>query len=202
MQTLYEVLSTVNRQELTELLIAEIFAGDIYRERICNDVESFYKTLEITQPERNELILFGFKQDGEVVVRVVEMRKKDTGELIQIISQPIAEYILSHGGSVDPLMGRFLGMSVEMGDLKPDDCLLFLVQVIAIAWRDNFSDDKKRIDSEVEPFLQEWFAWARKDELEKISSYFSREYLLNPDREWYCSEQGHSRKITWLAVED
>ena len=202
MQTLYELLSTVNRQELTELLIAEIFAGDIYRERICNDVESFYKMVETTQPVTNDLILFGFKQEGELCVRVVEMLKNNMGEPIQIISQPIAEYILSHGGSADPLMGRFLGMSVEMGGLEADDYLLFLVQVIAIIWRDDFLDDKKRIESDVEPFLQEWFAWARKDELKKISSYFGREYLLNPDREWYCSEQGHSRKITWLAVEN
>lgn len=202
MQTLYEILSTVNRQELTEVLIAEIFAGDVYRERICNDVESFYKMLEITQPEENELILFGFKQEGEVVVRVVEMLKNNMGEPIQIISQPIAEYILSHGGSADPLMGTFLGMSVDMGDLENDDCLLYLVQVIAIAWRDDFSADKERIESDVEPFLQEWFAWARKDELKKVRSYFAKEYLINPDREWCCSEQGHSRRITWLAVED
>ena len=202
MQTLYELLSTANRQELTELLIAEIFAGNVYRERICNDVESLYKMLEISQPEENGLILFGFKQEGEIVVRVVEMLNNNIGKPIQIISQPIAEYILSHGGSADPLMGRFLGMSVEMGGLEADDRLLFLVQVIAIVWRDDFSDDQKRIESDVEPFLQEWFAWARKDELKKISSYFGREYLLTPDREWCCSEQGHSRRITWLAVED
>ena len=201
MQTLYELLSTVNRQELTELLIAEIFAGDIYRERICNDVESFYKMVETTQPVTNDLILFGFKQEGELCVRVVEMLKNNMGEPIQIISQPIAEYILSPGGSVDHLMGTLLGAPVEMGDLENND-LLCLVQVIAIAWRDDFSEDQKRIDSDVEPFLQEWFAWARKDELKKIRSYFTKEYLINPDREWYCSEQGHSRKITWLAVEN
>ncbi len=202
MRTLYEMFLTANRQELTELLIAEIFAGDDYRERIRNDVESFYQMVETTQPETSDLILFGFKQEGEVVVRVVEILKNNMGDPIQLISQPIAEYILSHGGSIDPLMGRFLGMSVEMGGLETDDCLPFLVQVIAIAWRDDFSDDKKRIESDVEPFLQEWFAWARKDELKKISSYFGREYLINPDYEWYCSDQGHSRKITWLAVED
>ena len=202
MQTLYDLLSTANRQDLTELLITETFAGDVYRERLCNDVESFYKMLESTQPEENELILFGFKQEGEVVVRVVEMLKNNMGEPIQLISQPIAEYILSHGGSVDPLMGRFLGMSVEMGDIDTDDCLLFLVQVIAIIWRDDFSDDKKRIESDVEPFLQEWLAWARMDELKKVRNYFGREYLINTEREWCCSELGHSRKITWFAVED
>ena len=202
MQTLYELLSTANRQDLTELLIAETFAGDVYRERLCNDVKGVYEMLETSQPESTGLILWGFKQEGELCVRVVEMLKNKMGEIVQIISQPIAEYILSHGGSADPLMGRFLGMSVEMGGLEADDCLLFLVQVIAIIWRDDFLDDKKRIESDVEPFLQEWFAWARKDELKKISSYFGREYLLNPDREWCCSEQGHSRKITWLAVED
>lgn len=201
MRTLYEMLLTANRQELTELLITEIFAGDVCRERICNDIESFYKMVETTQPVANDLILFGFKQEGELCIRAVEMLKNNMGEPIQIISQPIAEYILSHGGSVDPLMDTLLGASVEMGALENDD-LLFLVQVVAIAWRDDFSDDQKRIESDVEPFLQEWFAWARKDELKKVRSYFAKEYLINPDREWCCSEQGHSRRITWLAVED
>lgn len=202
MQTLYELLSTANRQDLTELLIAETFAGDVYRERLCNDVKGVYEMLETTQPESTGLILWGFKQEGELYVRVVEMLKNNMGEPIQLISQPIAEYILSHGGSADPLMGRFLGMSVEMENLADVDCLLLLVQVIAIVWKDDFSDDKKRIESDVEPFLQEWFAWARMDELKKVRSYFGREYLINTDREWCCSELGHSRKITWLAVED
>lgn len=206
MKTLLEVLSSIDKDKLAELVACNVYTNEEDVEDIKNDVFNFLKAIENIEPEDGPVILWPFEQEGRILTRIVcvhrlDNSEDDTSPVVEITSETIPEYLDQMW--TDPLLERwawFLGMHAKVDCITETQILLFVADVLSFIIPSNYLGDTSNWNEPVTASEAEWLAWSRRDEFKKFIDTFSAYLTPGHVGNWRYSTKGFCRGCSWSLL--
>lgn len=203
MKTLMEVLLASDPQTLADAVIREIACVEEHANRIKGYVFDFLEQIKNIELRETGMILFAFKQEGEIQARIAELFHEDPENnntpVIEMVSKAIAEYVYETEEDAPVLWPVFLGMRVDLDTIKKSDMPAFLATVFNWIYLQDYDGPawNQRIP---ERYQLKWLPWSRKDEFKKVSRILKKHIPRGRKGKWRHSTEGISRYIQWIAT--